>query len=102
MDETTEQQLKKRLEELPPVVRQAIMSSDFEAKIQSIGAKASLHIDQIGILQDETVLVMIGFADPSEFPNHLIERLHLDSTKAQELTKAVGEQIFLPIRDAMK
>ncbi|MEK7108956.1 MAG: hypothetical protein AAB919_00775 [Patescibacteria group bacterium] len=102
MENDIKQQIKRRFEELPVVVRQAIQSSNLEAKLQDIGAKEGLHIDQIGDLQDETLLVMMAFTDPEEFPKQLEDRVHLPLEKATAIAEEIHKEIFMPIRESMK
>ncbi len=102
MADDTQQQIEKRLAELPEDVRQAILSSDLDQKLRDIAQKHSLHVDQGSALSDETMLVMLGFSDPSEFAGNLAAQLHMPPADAQALAGEVSEQVFLPIRDSMK
>lgn len=102
MEEDVQKQIEARLAELPADVQNAIGSSDLEAKLNAIGAKHQLHIDQIGYLQDETLLVMLGFADPTEFAPQLESNLKVPKAIAETLAREVTEEIFVPIRESMK
>jgi hypothetical protein len=66
MEPELEKQVQARLAELPADVRAAIQSADFAKKMQAIGNGHRLHIDQLAALEDEVMLVMLGFADPAE------------------------------------
>lgn len=102
MEQDLEKQIKERFDKLPPAVQQAIQSADLEAKLQAIGQKDGLHIDQIGDLQDETLLVMMGLSDPGEFASRIEERLHLPPQKAVSIAEAISTQVFVPIRTSMQ
>ena len=102
MESETQKQLEGRLAELPEDVRLAILSSSFEKKIQTVGAKYSLHIDQTEVLRDETMLVMLGFADPSTFAADIEKQVRVSADQAQKIAAEVTEQLFLPIRESMK
>ena len=102
MEQDLEQQIKERFAKLPPAVQQAIQSADFEGKLQAIGTKNGLHIDQVGDLQDETLLVMMGMSDPGEFAKRIEERLHLPSPKASEISGEISNEVFMPIRTSMQ
>lgn len=102
MEEELQQQIQKRMDELPEDVRQAIQSAELGKKLQEIGNKHQLHIDQVGTLSDETVLVLLGFSDPGEFVGTLTEGLHIPSQEAEKIAGDVTEQVFLPIRESMQ
>lgn len=102
MEEDLQKQIEQRLAELPADVQNAIASSDMEQKLNAIGAKHRLHIDQIGRLQDETMLIMLGFADMSTFDEALAKALAVPEEEANALAAEVSDQIFVPIRESMK
>lgn len=102
MDEELQQQIQRRMSELPDDVRQAIQSADLGKKLQEIGTKHKFHIDQVGILSDETVLILLGFADPGEFADTLVRELHITPEEAEKVAGDVAEQVFFPIRESMQ
>ncbi|MBP9711273.1 MAG: hypothetical protein KBD50_03410 [Candidatus Pacebacteria bacterium] len=102
MDPALEQKISARMAELPDNVRQAIVSSDLEKKIQTIGGKHRLHLDQMGKLEDETLLVMLGFAEPDEFATNLASQIGIAQSEAQAIAEDLGNEVFLPIRQSMQ
>ncbi len=102
MEPTIEQQVQTRLAELPADVRDAIQSADLTHKMQSIGKEHQLHLDQLTALEQEIMMIMLGFSDPSEFVQNVVEEVHVTQEVADAITKEVSEQIFLPIRESMK
>ena len=102
MENDIQLQIEKRMSELPEDVQQAILSSEFEEKIQALGQKNSLHVDQTGALNDETMLMMMGFTEPAEFAKHIENQARVPQGKAQQIAGDVSQQIFLPIRESMK
>lgn len=70
--------------------------------IRQIGAKHTLHIDQMGVLEAEAVDVMIGFTKPNDFVTHVAEVLQIDQAKAGAVARDVNDMLFLKIRDSMK
>jgi hypothetical protein len=97
-----EQLIAKRLSELPSDVQQAILSTDIGKKIQNIGATHGLHIDQLGILEDEVMLVMLGFADPNTFADNVVDHLRIPKETALQITDQIATSIFVPIRESMQ
>jgi len=102
MEEDLQKQIEARLAELPKDVQNAIASSDLEKRIAAVGTAHHLHIDQGGHLQDETLLVMLGFADPGAFPAALEQALGISKEVAEQLATEVSDQVFVPIRESMK
>jgi hypothetical protein len=102
MDLDLQQRVQKRLTELPQDVQAAIHSSDLAQKVQAIGKKNNLHVDQMGKLEDEVYLVMLGFADPGEFADTLAAELGVTSAQAASVANEVGNEIFMPIRASMQ
>ncbi len=102
MDNELQAQLKTRIQELPLDVRQAILSVDFGRKVQAIGARHQLHIDQIGTLEDEVLLVMLAFSEADEFVPNLVEQLHISIDVANLLADEVSHDILTPIRHSMQ
>ncbi len=91
-----------RIAELPENIRQAIQSTDLDMRIQAIGKKHQLHIDQIENLGQEIYLTMLAFADPNKFIDSMQEQLNIAKEKAETISVDVNNEIFMPIRDSMK
>ena len=70
--------------------------------IQTIGAKHSLHIDQIGELEAETAAAMMGVSKTEDLEENITNTLGLDPQKATAITKDINEMIFKRIRENMK
>lgn len=101
MDQTKDTLLE-AYERLPAKIQAVIADAETEKKVLAIGEQEQLHVDQLGQLADETGLVLLGIAPPTEFINHLQTRLGIEKTKAQSLAQAINERVFLPIQDALK
>ena len=102
MDEDLTKHITERLSELPESVRQAGQSAELQKKIQALGVKRAPHIDQVGALEDETLMVMLGFSDANTFEKSLTESLKVSPELGKQLAADVNTDIFLPIRDAMR
>jgi hypothetical protein len=98
---TMDQELIKKYSALPEDVKKAIESSDVSQKIQDIGRKYSLHMDQIGALDDEIGAVMTGAIHPDEFVDTIEEKLNIDTDKAISITTDVNLDIFQAIRESL-
>src|SRR4051812_21420123 len=101
MENDVQAQVEERLAQLPSNVREAIVDSGFEEKVRTIGQKQNLHVDQIGLLGDETTLVMLGFVKPDAFQGQLVEQLRLSPQQAQAIAGEINTTILLPIRESL-
>ena len=102
MDEQLEQQLAQRMTELPADIQSAIQSADLSEKVQAIGKKYQLHIDQIGQLETEIMLVMLGFSEPAELMSNIMNDLNVPEAIANLIATDVSDEIFMPIRESMQ
>ncbi|MCX6819925.1 MAG: hypothetical protein NT019_01390 [Candidatus Adlerbacteria bacterium] len=101
-ENSTKTQIEERLAELPQEVRDAVLSADMGTHIRAIGQKHGLHIDQVGKLEDETMLVMLGFFDPDTFNQQIAEQLAIPAADAAVIAGEISAEVFAPIREALK
>ncbi len=97
----TREQLKEQINNLPADVREAIISVDYQTKLQEITKRQKLLIDQASKLEMETTLVMIGLEPLSDFIGNLQRELSIPDTRAKEIAVDVSESIFKPIRESL-
>ncbi len=102
MESESEKIISDQVKKLPREVKEALASEDLHKNILSIGQAHHLHVDQIGLLEDETVLVMMGLAAPADFPQEIVKQLSVSQADAEAIAGEVSDKIFLPIREAMK
>ncbi len=102
MDQELQQQIRSRMQELPADIRSIIQSDDFSQKIHAIGTRHALHIDQIGLLEDEVLLVLLAFSAPEDFIPSLVEQLNIDEATANIISDEVASEILLPVRESMQ
>lgn len=95
-------EIEQRLAELPQDVRDAVLSAQLGENVRKIGQGHGLHIDQIGTLEDEVMLVMLGFFEPEAFSGQIAAQLQIPAADAGAIAGEVNQQIFLPIRESLK
>lgn len=98
----TPEQLRDIYRLVPEDIQEAIFSIDTTEKIQTIGKKYNLHIDQVGSLAHQVGLLMLGITKPNHFINEIALDMHITPQKASEVAQEVNEQIFKPIRESLK
>ncbi len=102
MDEKTTKIIKERFDALPESIKQVILSSNYEESLLEIGKKYNLKVEQLGALEVETTLVMMGLTPTKDFESTLTRELHVDASKGNEIVKDINEKIFFKIRELLK
>jgi|GEM_PF-4272512 len=101
MENDISQQIEKRLAELPEDVRNAVLSVEWEQKVQAIAQKHALHIDQSGALGDTTLMAMLGFFNMADFATHITQEVGVSADAASAIATEVSNEVFMPIRDSL-
>lgn len=102
MKSYTEQELEEKYKQLPATIEEAIFGVNAEKTLEEIGKKHKLQIDRLGILANETRLVMLGLTHPKDFINNLAERLELNEETAKNIAQEINQRIFHEIREELK
>lgn len=97
-----EKAFSERLAQLPPVVQQAIQSADLEKHLRALADSHKLHLDQWELLQNEVKLALLGFEDADMLPENLENEVGVDTATAADLSKAINDEIFEPIRQELE
>lgn len=100
--DSTEQLIKEHFATLPEPVKKAIGSFDWAREVFDIGRKHNMHIDRIGELQTEVMLVVLGLTSPADFQTELLEKIEPNRDIAYEVSDEVNKRVFIRIRDFMK
>jgi hypothetical protein len=102
MAKFSQQLIDEQYKKLPQELKDAIFSVDIADRIFEIGRKFALTIEKNGFLAEETAFIVLGLLKPEEFTATIKNRLGVEDTEAQEISKEVNRQILLPIREALK
>ncbi len=102
MDTESKNIMQEQIKKLPKEVRDALASDEISAKIRTVGNTHHLHIDQIGTLEDEVILAMIGLSELADLPDQLVEQLSISKTDADALVNDINDTVFVPIQNSMK
>lgn len=71
-------------------------------KIEAIGKKHSLHLDQVGVLDAETRALIVGVTPRENFSKELVENLDISFGKAEAIVQDINNEIMLPLRETLK
>jgi hypothetical protein len=102
MQEYTDEQIREKYNNLPEDLKKAIFGVETAGILKIIGEKYQLYLDKIGVLGNETGLVMLGITHPNNFISNLAERLKIDKETARKIGEEVNNQIFAKVRESLK
>ena len=91
-----------KLRSLPLEIQDAITSPEFGEKVDAIGEKHNLHIDQVGELVNEVGLVLLGETKSSDFAANIEKSLNIAAAEANTITEDINTDIFLPLQDVLQ
>lgn len=101
-ENNTEQLIEEHLKTLPKPVKDAIGSFDWAREVFDIGQKKHLHVNDIGEIQTEVMLVVLGLISPKDFYDQMVSRIGVKEDLALEIADEVNEKVFVRIRNFMK
>lgn len=98
----TLEEIQQKFEELPENLKWAIMATNIDEHITTIGQRHGLNIEQLGQLSLETHMVILGYTPTDKFENSLKESLALPDEKNKEIIEEINEQVLEQIRENLK
>jgi hypothetical protein len=97
-----QKELKTRFSLLPEDLQNTINSSDYQMKLFEIAKKYKLTYEQLGTLELETTMVLLGMTDPRTYQRELSANINKKTEDLALIIKEVEEQVFGPIRESLK
>ncbi len=101
-DKKIEEIVKKQWQKMPVEIQNALSVSGWENKIIELGKRHGLRVDQLGMFQQETLLVLLGLVHPDQYIHELQTRLNVVAPKAEALANDADKEIFSGIREKLK
>lgn len=102
MDLEFKKQIEERMQEIPEALAKAIKVSGWEKIVFDIGRKHSLHVDDIGQLQNELIMVLVGIVHPDEFRSVVVNEIGISADKAGMIIEEINTQVNEKIKNALK
>src|SRR3989344_8453880 len=96
------QKLLEKFKKLPEDLKVVLFSQESATKIGAVGKKNDLSSSNIGILADETGLVLFGVLHPKDFILDLSEKLGVDKETAKKIAEDVNREIFQKVRVSLR
>jgi hypothetical protein len=92
------EEFKNRFQQLPKAVQDAIMSADVSQHLRTLADGHKMHLDQWQMLENEVMLVLLGFDTIENLPHNLQKEIGIDAALATELSASISQAVFAPIR----
>ncbi len=94
-------EMRTRFELLPEDVKSVILSSDYEMKLFNMAKAHKLTYEELGTLELETTMMLLGMTRASEFRDELQIELKKNDDEIESLVKDLNDQIFTTIRQSL-
>lgn len=102
MDDNTTRIIKEKFDSLPLSIQEVILSTHYQDTLIEIAKNYQLNVEQMGVLELETTLVMMGLTPTKNFEGELSRELKIDIEKGLKIVKEINEKIFVRIRELLK
>lgn len=104
MDDSQElrQLIEERLASLPPVVQQAIASSDIQAHLRGLSTTHKLHLDQWESLEHEVMMTLLGIHAVEDLEKNIVTEVNVPPEIARTLAENINNIVFEPIRQELE
>jgi|APSaa5957512622_1039677.scaffolds.fasta_scaffold113565_1 hypothetical protein len=94
-----EQLIQEELNKLPKYVRESLSFVKWLDTLQKVTQENHVHIDQVGEVRTETLLVLLGLIDSVEYVGKISEILDIKGDTLSKFITDVNERVFTPVRD---
>lgn len=99
---TFEESVIQLLKTLPPPVRSYLVKKKHVPVIERLTARYGLHIDQSDVLERETILLLMGTENPTEFEEALISDGEIPRETVGKILADINTEIFIPLQQQMR
>lgn len=96
------EELKKRFQELPRAVQNALTSADIEKNLRTLSESHKLHLDQWEKLENEVLLVLLGFQPAEKLQENIRTVVGVTDEIAAQLANDISGVVFEPVRRALE
>lgn len=101
-NEQVQKILAERLQALPKVVQDAILSAEIEKHLRELADVHKLHLDQWAALENEVMLAVLGIQRMEDLAQHIKTEVNLDDATAAALAEDISRIVFAPIRQELE
>ena len=98
MDTDTTAVIEQALETAPPYIREYLRSGKYAAFIEDVRLIGNYHVDTLGIISDEVLMMLLGMSDPRELAESLKREAKLTDEQIGLIISLANDHIFTPLR----
>lgn len=99
--EELQNELRDRFELLPKDLQEVIMGNEYPKKLLAIAKEKGLTYEELGILETETTMVLMGINKAEDFRDQLQIQLKKNDPEVDALVALVNRDVFGPIRQSL-
>lgn len=96
------QEMRERFELLPKEIQSVLTSEEYERGIFELAKEQKLTYEEMGILEVETSMVLLGMTRPADYRDELQVQLKKNDPDIDTLVAAINTQVFDPVRSAIQ
>ena len=101
MTEKLQKIIKEEIAKLPKENQEVINAFDWVKITEEIGKKYLLGESEIGDLQVETILVLVGLEEPDSYTRNIENEVGTSRNEATKIAEQIFQKIFIPINDVL-
>jgi hypothetical protein len=95
-------ELRTRFALLPEDVQKVLLDDGYQMKLFEIAKAQKLTYEELGLLEMETTMVLLGMTNPANYRDEIQSQLKKNDPEIDTLVKAVNEQVFTPLRASLE
>jgi hypothetical protein len=93
-----QKEIASRYELLPEELQNIIVGDEYRMQLFTTAKELKLTYEELGTLEIETTMVLLGMTRPDDFRNELQIELKKNDQEIDNLVKIVNERIFAPVK----
>ncbi len=93
--------LQTRFALLPQEIQDIITSSDYQMRLFELAKKYKLTYEQLGVLELETTMVLLGTSNPNKYQATVASELNKKPEEVAEMVEEIKNQVFGPIHTSL-
>ncbi len=97
MNPDTDKLIEEQLKLLPEKTRKALETVPWKSSIREIAITNKMSLEQVEIVERETMFVLYGFENADDYIANLIREAQIDETTATTIAQEVDDKIFKTI-----
>lgn len=95
-------EIRTRFELLPPDLQKTITDSEYQNALFEIAKAQKLTYEELGILEMDTTMVLLGMVKPEDFRDDLQRDLRKNDSELDSVVAAVNDRVFAPIKSSLE